>query len=496
MTLNISDIISVSVVNVPNLLQNFNVNNVALFTNDTPNFVDEYRYYSMPSQVALDFGTDSLTTEMANNLFAQSPNILSAGGLLTIVPMNSAVSATQGTLLTVDLTTHMAAFNLITNGAFNLVLNGNTTHVTGLNFSNVNSISDIITVLQRSLPDVLVSLDQHVDDSNSYEKILFTSKKVGSMSSVSLIAPTGGGTDITGSTYLHIASAITTNGTNSSGEKLKDAINRVQNKTFFVGCLDTLLIEDAQITDTAQSLQPLNQIWLHGVSSTTDIAGIATTVQSSTQTKTRLLLHTLGLQTAQLFTAAYAGRGFSVDFTGVNTALTMNLKSLANVPVDTGMTETLYQQSLVAGVDTYDSWGVEGVSSSGGNDYFDNVYNKIWLGLAMQVAKFNYLKATNGKIPQTEDGMTGFKNASSQVLQQAVQNGVLAIGLTWNSGDTFGDPNSLRRNITEQGYYIYTQPIAQQLESDRQARKAPVEQDAVKFAGAIHSADVIINVEY
>ena len=43
------------------------------------------------------------------------------------------------------------------------------------------------------------------------------------------------------------------------------------------------------------------------------------------------------------------------------------------------------------------------------------------------------------------------------------------------------------------GYYD-AQPISEQAQADREARKAPVIQVACKLAGAVHFADVQINV--
>ena len=76
----------------------------------------------------------------------------------------------------------------------------------------------------------------------------------------------------------------------------------------------------------------------------------------------------------------------------------------------------------------------------------------------------------------------------------AVNNGIVAPG-TWNGAIPFGNPDDFKRNIEERGYYIYSLPISQQSQTDREARKAPVVQIALKFAGAIHSSEVIVNIE-
>ena len=121
--------------------------------------------------------------------------------------------------------------------------------------------------------------------------------------------------------------------------------------------------------------------------------------------------------------------------------------------------------------------------------------NQLWLKKALEVAGFNYLKQTNTKIPQTEAGMTGLKNAYGQVCDRAVRNGILGTGLVWNSAERFGDPEDFDRNIDENGYYIYSLPIAQQSQADREDRISPVVQIAMKFAGALHSSDLLGVIE-
>ena len=69
-------------------------------------------------------------------------------------------------------------------------------------------------------------------------------------------------------------------------------------------------------------------------------------------------------------------------------------------------------------------------------------------------------------------------------------NGLVAPGV-WN-GSPIG---SLQTGDTlSTGYYVYIQPMDEQAQSDREARKAPPIQIAVKLRGAIHFVDVAITV--
>ncbi|MBQ4178704.1 MAG: DUF3383 family protein, partial [Elusimicrobia bacterium] len=192
--------------------------------------------------------------------------------------------------------------------------------------------------------------------------------------------------------------------------------------------------------------------------------------------------------------AAYASKAMSTVFEASLTTQTMHLKPLAGVLPDPVITETILSKCKTAGVDTYVSIeGVACVFSTGTNGFFDGVFNELWFVNAIQTAGFNYLRQTNTKIPQTEAGMTGLKNAYAQVCVRGVNNGFIAPG-TWNSSDVFGNPDLFKRNIEVSGFYVYSTPVAQQSKADREARKAPLVQIAVKTAGAIHSTNVMIYV--
>jgi hypothetical protein len=158
------------------------------------------------------------------------------------------------------------------------------------------------------------------------------------------------------------------------------------------------------------------------------------------------------------------------------------------------MDQTQLNACQAAGVDVYPSIaGIACLYTSGENDFFDQVYNEFWFKFALQVAGFNYLAGTNGKIPQTEIGMEGLKNEYRKICEQAVSNGFVGPG-SWNSPDVFGDPAALIRNITDIGYYVWSLPVVDQNQNDRENRIAPLVQIAIKSQGAIHKSNVIVNV--
>jgi hypothetical protein len=351
-------------------------------------------------------------------------------------------------------------------------------------------LEDVATILDAALANCIVTAP-------TAATLKFLSKKVGADADVTIAAVSGGtGTDLNGAGYFNGSGGTATSGADASGETIAAAISRISGSVSFAGVITNLEMEDSVLTALATAIQAQDRIFLHHVCSLVDIsgAGVGQTVQQAGNTKTRILGYTESLSSANLFKAAYAGRAFSVNFSGSNTSQTMNLKQLSGVTPDTGITQTVYDNADTNGVDLYVSYaGVPSVYSTGGNDFFDNPYMDLALKFALETAGFNFLRQTNTKVPQTEQGMNGLKSAYTQVLERFVRNGAIAAG-SWTSSEKFGNPEIFVQNILERGYYVYSLPIVQQSAVERENREAPLVQIAVKRAGAIHTSDVIVLV--
>lgn len=489
-TLPISNVINITIENTPTGLAIPNVNNLLLLTHDAPTNLEVFGNYVSAAQVAANYGSNSNTAAMADAIFSQTPNPLSGDGQLIIaptLPSNPAVSATSGHFVTEDLTSNLAAIIAVTNGDLKITVNSVAQNLINLNFTQCTTLAQVAAVLQAALIDCTVTA--------SSTQITITSNKVGSSSTIAMAAYAGDGTDLNGGSYFAGSSGTPTAGANSSGETIAAAITRLLPLAFFAGIITNINLEDAAISTAAAAVQAQDMLFLHHCATSTDIAGIITTIKAASETKTRLLPYLTGGQAvANLYKAAYAGRLFSQDFTGSNTSFTMHMKQLAGVLPDTGITQTLLTATETAGGDPYVSiMGYPMVFSTGGNDYADNQYSNLALKFALEIAGFNYLAQTNTKVPQTEPGMNGLKAAYIGIMEQFVTNGELAPG-TWGSSETFGDPQTFLNNIAQNGYYVYSLPVAQQTEAARIARTAPLVQIAAKRAGAIQESTVIVIV--
>jgi hypothetical protein len=475
-TIPLLNIINVSVSETPTGVNVLNTSNVALFSTDQPNAslpAAGFGFYVQPSQVQTDWGSSSITAQMAEAIFSQQPNILTPDGQLIIIEM---LTATQ--LWTPS--------GVPASGSVIANYNGNAS--AAIDFGD--TAAQIQGKLQAvpGLAGVIVTGTLATTVSIKLWGVYGATPAVMTFTSNTL--------ETAGSAPVTIAATISTN-----GESLTTAITRTQGLVNYFGVLETATYETIGSTDfaAAATLIQANPLMYFEVSArTADVTGEFTANTTAKNTQTRCLyygdLSAAGPVNEMLMKAAYVGRLLSVDFTASNTTLNAQLKQLTGVAPDPSMTQTIYNECLAAGVDCYPSFqGYSGISSSGANEFFDAVYNQLSFASALQVAGFNYLAGTTTKILQTEAGMDGLKGAYRAVCNQYVTNAYLAPG-AWNSSTTFGNPTDLISNVSQFGFYIYSQPVALQSEAQRMTRQAPLVSIAGKEAGGINSSNVVVYI--
>lgn len=301
-------------------------------------------------------------------------------------------------------------------------------------------------------------------------------------------------------TQVYVGRWAKTLGTDESGnvETLAQAISAVLQFTnwYGLGIADDEDLTAAEITATAAAIQAssLSRVFAvtsddSGIIDSASTTDIASTLKAAGYGRTFVQYST----TSKYAALSAFGRAFTVNFTGNNTTITLKFKT------EPGVTYETLTSSQAAAVDAKNANVYvyyandtailqQGVMSNG--DFFDERHGLDWLQNYVQTNLFNALYTSTTKIPQTEAGITRLLSNVEQSLDQAVSNGLVAAGV-WNGGDigqiTAGD------TLTK-GYYVYAQPLSSQAQADREARKAPLIQAAIKLAGAVHYADIQINV--
>ncbi|NIF20262.1 DUF3383 family protein [Candidatus Pantoea multigeneris] len=301
-------------------------------------------------------------------------------------------------------------------------------------------------------------------------------------------------------TQVYIGRWAKTLATAESGsvETMLAAVNAAQgyNSWYGLGIADSVALSAADVLSVAAAIEAdtVTRVFAvttadGGVISTTSTDDLASKVKAAGYSRTFVQY-----STASEYAALSAfGRAFTVDFTGSNTTLTLKFKTEPGVAYET---LTSAQAAAVdaknANVFVYyanDSAILQqGVMGNG--DFFDERHGLDWLQNYVQTNLFALLYGSTTKIPQTDGGNTRLLANVEASMDQAVTNGLIAPGV-WNGG-AIGQLAS--GDTLTKGYYVYSAGMASQAQADREKRKAPTIQVACKLAGAVHYADVQINV--
>lgn len=190
---------------------------------------------------------------------------------------------------------------------------------------------------------------------------------------------------------------------------------------------------------------------------------------------------------------SWLARALSVNFAANNSTLTMKFKQLPGVSAD-NLTLTEAGKAKALGLNYYTYFDESAMVAEGtviGGRFFDEVHILDWFVDAVQKEVFATLYRSPTKVPLTDAGTARLIAAVRKVCREGVHNGAFAPG-TWN-GDPFGTLAVGDR--LDDGFYVWADTVDNLSTSDRQQRKAPPIQVALKMAGAIHSVDIIVNFD-
>jgi hypothetical protein len=489
--LSVSGVVNVQVLMSPLAAQERNFGSL-LILGDSPvvDVSERMRLYTSIDSLAADFGTAAPEYQAALLYFSQSPQ-----------PLNCYVgrwarTATPGTLRGGVLTSAQRAisnFAGIANGALNITVDGVVRQLTALDFTAQTNLNGVASVIQTAL-STAATVTWDANNGRFVVRALTT----GSASGVSFGTAPGSGTDVS----LLLGLRSTQGGYSVAGIGAESLIAAVQTLGGMSSAWYGLQLA-ASVTPSSDDYSAVAQYI--EAASISRIFGV--TVQDSialdSQNTADLASVLAALNLKRTFTqysssnahasASIFGRAFTVNFDGSNTTITLKFKQQPGITPET-LTETQAAALLAKRCNVFVRYNNDTAILQHGamaNGYFiDEVHGTDWLQNDLQMAVYNLLYTSPTKIPQTDGGINQIVARVSERLEQAVTNGLVAPGV-WNAPG-FGALNS--GDTLSKGYYVFAPPIASQSQADREARKAPVLQAAIKLAGAVHSADIIVNV--
>lgn len=444
---------------------------------------DRLRFYSDMDAVASDFPSNSEAYKAAQVFFGQSPK-----------PVELAIgrafsSAVPGELLgSVNATKTVATYQAITTGSLKMNIDGGTVEeVTGIDLSGCANLNAVAAAIDTAFTQATVSYDG--------TRFIVRSTTTGATSTVDYAVTPSTGTDLGPLLGLREADlGIKTAG--KAAEAMADSLQALQDwdPSWYGFTLAKATISTQDILDCAAWAEARIKIFGY-TTSNSDVQDSASSSDLASTLKDLGYSRTIGQwdNNDKYAVISAIARGFVVNFAEQDSTLTLKFKLQPGVtPVN--ITETQRLALVSKNINYYTYFGdsamlAEGVMANG--RFFDEVHGIDWLQNAVENNVFGYLYTRTTKVPQTDKGVAALVQQAEKALQEGVRNGLLAPGV-WNGAD-LGEVKS--GSFLPKGFYVYAQPVADQPQADREARKAPPIQAIAKGAGAIHSVDVSITFE-
>jgi hypothetical protein len=443
---------------------------------------ERIRFYDDLDAVGEDFSTTDPEYVLAQAAFSQSPapSTIAIGRRFTAPVAGELLGGLSADKVLADYTG-------IVNGSLDLTIDGTPIAATAINLTGAATLNAVATAIQGALAALQAGVTVVYDGS----RFIVRSGTTGAASSVGFATPSGVGTDLAPMLALRAADgAISTAGAGTETVATSlDAIQAVNPKwygfTFVSGT------SDADIEAAAAWAESHMKMFGY-VSSNGDIPAIGSTTDLASVLSAAKYRRTIGQwdPNGGSGIASIMANLFTTDFTQPNSSKTLKFKLEPGI-TPANITETQREVLEDKQINYYTVFGDSamfspGVTASGA--FADEVYALDSLQNDLQINVFGYVYTRPTKIPQTDAGVASIVQVIERVCQQYVRNGTLAPGI-WN-GQPLGQKNT--GDFLEKGFYVFALPVAQQLPSDRSARKAPPITIIATGAGAIHN--IAINI--
>lgn len=500
--MNISNIINVQLLAEGANASLININDCMMLTTEQGDVLSSEKrwaqYRDYPS-VAVNFGASSKTNQFATSFFATSPNPVSANGSLIIGYWRAAeeiVAATSAYLTTVQLTetTVVSLLNSISDGSMSIDIDGVEVELLDMDFQSISTLDESCQIISDAISAISGELDW-MSNENGY--LTLTSGTTGATSTLDYAVPASTGTfigDILGLSDGSGANVIAgEDEVTLAPETMLEALTAIKAQVNFFGACSIETMLDADVPLISSWAEANSVIWYETFGKNLDYLerDMSNPVWVNTQRSADNFRCLFSKNGNRKYAVSYMARQHVVNFSGSNTTNTMNLKTLS-IPSEE-YTEEEISKAYAVGADIYTVIKDVPVNvCSYANDFSDNAYNLLSFVDAVQTGNFNFLKNASTKVPQTIQGIQSIDDNTTQTVRRYVTNGMVAPG-EWSIPDYFGDYETFITAIRQKGFYILSQDLADQAQSERSERIAPVQQIAIKNAGAVHRENVIIN---
>ena len=377
-------------------------------------------------------------------------------------------------------------------------------NITGINLSSATTWAAVGAVLTTAINGAVAGSTITVSHNAGSRRIEITDSAYRDLSD--LVEPITSGTEgtpLSGLLNLDVDSGATSI-RGSAAQDLGDALNDIEDldSAFYF-----VTIEKGE-NDTATVVELDEWVSSRSYHAFLETAESTVLAEEVSNTNTADLISNASNRTNLSYSSAdeylclsAAARLSSVNLASVNSLITLNLKVMPGVDPDIDLTQTQIGQLTDKNINYYTRFGSSNAYRDGRNlasgIWTDVRFALDWFVNAVQVDVFNLLYSSN-RLPQTPVGIAAITRAIEDVCNMAVRNGMIAPGRV--SASTQADirvaldDETFDGNLSS-GYLVTSAALADQSQSDREARKAPPFRVFLKGSGAVHEADIDVRFE-
>lgn len=265
--------------------------------------------------------------------------------------------------------------------------------------------------------------------------------------------------------------------------------NVVANGTDFTGLVTHKKYRDITGTDNGNSTEDIadwaeanSKIFCNTSNNLSVLSSLDTDILSKLKGKTlRFSLSTFSKTKAQYPSAAVFGRAASVNFSGINTTITLNLKQIPTITAEDltpGEFANLRSKNGSAVVRIGKTINAYSDSRMASGSWLDTTHGLLWLENRCEVDMFNLLFQSATKVPFTQSGINTTAATLERSLDAAVRNGLAAPGFL---------PDG---RFLPDGFAVYSVDLADVPSSDKGNRLYAGLSFEMVGAGALHEVVV------
>lgn len=444
---------------------------------------ERIRSYSTIEQVAADWSANTEVYKCALAYFSQQPKP-------TSLKVSTRYETDQSAELRGGASNTLASFTAISDGSFTISIDGSSQDITGLDFSADLSLDDVASAIQIALQAVASGGYTLATCTHDGNRFFITSGTTGATSTISFLTSVSPATGTDISSLLQMRQGEGTKSNGIDGETITASLNAIENiDSDWYGLVFTKEVRDLVIINTEDAVEAAanwcearvkvfanttNDIDSYDSVSTTDIGYLLKAADL------RRTITTYSSYSDQYPSASILGRAFTVNFSQVNSVITLKFKQLPTITV-----ESLTQNQK----NVLDNKNINSYISVGGNSFFsesimansvffDEVHGVDWLQNAVQTNVYGYLLTRTTKVPYTNKGLAAIEQQVINALDEAVRNGLLAPGETIDG------------EFLANGYKTTVIPVEDVSTTDKENRTYGGLSFIALGSGAIHSVQI------